>query len=93
MTALNPKPPWRCASLRLARPAGVIDTARVRASGPALRSTQPAASSGFRLRVSVDGSIFSASARSTGRAGPSWSTVDSSEYCVVFSPAAAMWTS
>ncbi|MNV97767.1 hypothetical protein D3C71_1929290 [compost metagenome] len=59
---------------------------RLRASAPASSVTQPASTSGRRLRVSVEASIFMATARSPGRIGPSVSTCDSSEYCVVFSP-------
>ncbi len=64
----------------------VMLTSRLRPSSPAPSTTQPALISGFRLRVSVDASIVIVRARSPGRIGPSLSTVDSSEYWVVFRP-------
>ena len=80
---------WRCASARLSRPASVMVTRRLRPSAPEPSATQPAAINGLRLRVRVEASIVIACARSPGRIGPSLSTCDSSEYCVVFSPALA----
>ena len=64
---------------------------RRRAAVGARRRPRPSrcATSGCRLRVSVDASISIAAARSPGRIGPSRSTCESSEYCVVFRPGGA----
>ena len=76
----------RFGALGAARGRGV--TNRLRPSSPGPISTQPCASSGCRLRVSVEASSFMRRASSTGRIGPSRTTCDSSEYCVVFRPQA-----
>ena len=66
--------------------AAVSATRRERPSSPAPISAQPLATSGCRLRVSVEASIAIAAARSLGRIGPRRSMCESSEYCVVFRP-------
>ncbi len=62
-------------------------TRRLRASAPALCTIQPAAISGCRLRLRVEGVILSSAAQvdraDRARAAPRF---DSSEYCVVLSP-------
>ena len=66
----------------------VASTSRLRSSSPGPIVAQPAAISGCRLRVSVEASRFIARASSPGRTGPSRTIVLSSEYWVVFRPAA-----
>src|SRR5256885_1876395 len=81
------------ASSRLAWPASVMCTRRLRWSSPWPMRTQPASISGLRLRVSVEASMRMRRARSEGRTGLAASTWLSSEYCVMRSPVSFRWAS